>query len=209
MAGQNATKKRNWAFVLYPTEGNPPAPADWLEKLKQTGLQIAISPLHDKDTDPDEKEKRPHRHVIAVYGNTTTFNNVKRLTDSLNAPIPIALEQVRGYYRYLTHKDNPEKHQYDEKDIILLNGFNIADFTEMSKAEVQAIVRKIHLAIRELVITEYADLMDYLFDRELWQEYEVASGHTVFFQGYLRSCRHGRTGHKKANPETGEVLPDE
>ena len=30
---------------------------------------------------------------------------VKALTDGFNQPIPQALEQVRGYYRYLTHKD--------------------------------------------------------------------------------------------------------
>ena len=58
----------------------------------------------------------------------------KSLTERLNAPKPIPLEQVRGYYRYLTHKDNPEKAQYDEKDIQTLNGFDIRDFVEMTKA---------------------------------------------------------------------------
>lgn len=42
-------KKRNWAFVLYPES----APADWREQLQKTGLQCAISPLHDKDMNPD------------------------------------------------------------------------------------------------------------------------------------------------------------
>ena len=78
---------------------------------------------------------RMHWHVIAVYGSPTTESNVKSLTERLNAPKPIPLEQVRGYYRYLTHKDNPEKAQYDEKMTFkLLNGFDIRDFVEMTKA---------------------------------------------------------------------------
>ena len=27
------TRKRNWAFIIYP-EGNPPAPEDWKEQLQ-------------------------------------------------------------------------------------------------------------------------------------------------------------------------------
>ena len=37
-------KKRNWAFVLYPES----APENWREELQKTGLQCAISPLHDR-----------------------------------------------------------------------------------------------------------------------------------------------------------------
>lgn len=117
-------KKRNWAFVLYPES----APADWREQLQKTGLQCAISPLHDKDMNPDNTPKKPHYHVILTYSGPTSYNVVKALTDGFNQPIPQALEQVRGYYRYLTHKDNPEKAQYDEREIKTINGFNIADF---------------------------------------------------------------------------------
>ena len=101
-------KKRNWAFVLYPES----APADWLERLQATGLPGAISPLHDKDIDPTGIPKKPHYHVILCYAGPTSYNVVKSLTDSLNQPVPQALEQVKGYYRYLTHMDNPDKYQY-------------------------------------------------------------------------------------------------
>ena len=52
--------------------------------------------------------------MIVTYEGPTAQSVVERLTERLNAPKPIPLEQVR-YYRYLTHKDNPEKAQYDEK----------------------------------------------------------------------------------------------
>ena len=76
---------------------------------QKTGLQCAISPLHDKDMNPDNTPKKPHYHVILTYSGPTSYNVVKALTDGFNQPIPQALEQVRGYYRYLTHKDNQRK----------------------------------------------------------------------------------------------------
>ena len=200
------TKSRNWAFVVYPDS----APSDWVEKLRLTGLQCAISPLHDADENADGTEKKPHWHVIAVWANgSTTFNNVKNLTDSLNAPIPQALAQIRGYYRYLTHKDNPEKKQYDEKDIQHLNGFNISDFMELSKSEVSEIKKRLCNLIKEHNITEYATLIEMVQDNPL--EFDVASSHTIFFNTFISSRRHREERNKpsnviKVNPETGEII---
>lgn len=179
-------KKRNWAFVLYPES----APDDWREQLQQTGLQCAVSPLHDKDLNPDNTFKKEHYHVILAYSGPTSFNVVKKLTDQFNQPIPIPLEQIRGYYRYLTHKDNPEKYQYDDKDITTINGFCIGDYVELSKSEVVQIKRKLQKLIRENLITEYSDLMDLLMDDDqMTNEYEVASNNTFFFDKYISSKR--------------------
>ena len=156
-------KKRNWAFVLYPES----APADWREQLQKTGLQCAISPLHDKDMNPDNTPKKSHYHVILTYSGPTSYNVVKALTDGFNQPIPQALEQVRGYYRYLTHKDNPEKAQYDEREIKTINGFNIADFSELTRSEITQIKKTLQALIRQYDIVEYAQLMDFLQDEEM------------------------------------------
>ena len=176
-------KKRNWAFVVYPDS----APENWLDILTQTGLEIAISPLHDKDVNPTGEPKKPHYHVIACYNGPTSFNVVKKLTDQLNAPIPIPLEAVKGYYRYLTHKDNPEKYQYDEKDIKTLNGFNIANFSELTRGEVLELKKNIHTYIREHDIKEYCDLLDMLFDDSMFNEYDIATNHTLLFSTYIKS----------------------
>lgn len=179
-------KKRNWAFIIYPES----APKDWLEQLQKTGLQYAISPLHDKDIDPTGEPKKAHYHVIVCYGSPTTYNNVKNLTDSLNCPIPQALEQIRGYYRYFTHKDNADKYQYDEKEIKVGGGFSIADFLELSKSEVNDIKRVLQTLIRERNMLEYAQFMDFLLDEEMFVEYDVASNNTYFFDKYIASRRH-------------------
>lgn len=224
---KSSGKKRNWAFVVYPTQqflasigstydgsdGWGSVPDDWRVRLQLSGLQYAISPLHDKDTldDGSGRTKKPHWHVLVVYGSPTTFANVKRLTDSFNSPAPIPLEQVRGYYRYLTHKDNPDKAQYDESEIVTGGGFNIADFVEMSKSEVLDIEYKLQQLIRERDFVEYVVFMDYVQDNCDRLTYDVASSHTLFFNTYLRSRRH----HREEEPTrftvdvaTGEVVPD-
>ena len=101
-------KARYWWFVVYPES----APNDWIEKIQMTGLPFCISPLHDKDKNPDNTPKKAHYHVIVCYNGPTTYSNVKKtLTDILNAPHPQYLNAVKGAYRYLTHQDNPEKYQ--------------------------------------------------------------------------------------------------
>lgn len=177
-------KKRYWAFVLYPES----APTDWIEKLQLKGVSCAISPLHDKDLNPTGEPKKPHYHIVLAYGSPTTYNNVKALTEELNCPIPIPLESCRGYYRYLTHKDNPEKYQYDEKEIQTLNAFDVT--TILTNSELAMLKIEIQKLIRENNIIEYADLMNILLDSELYELWNVASNNTVFFDRYIQSGRY-------------------
>ena len=186
MAEKNV-KKRNWAFMLYPES----APADWLEQLQKTGLPCAISPLHDRDVNATGETKKPHYHVMVFYQGPTSYNVVKRLTDGLNQPIPQVVEQVRGYYRYLTHMDNPEKAQYSPSEIRTLNGFDIGDFVDMTKSEVTKVLRALMDYIRDNDLMEYADLMDMTMCEGIPPEwFDVAASHTLFFTGYLKSRRY-------------------
>ena len=181
-------KKRNWAFVLYPES----APSNWRELLQLTGLECVISPLHDKDVNPDGTPKKPHYHIIICYQGPTSYNVVKTLCDSLNCPIPQYLESVKGYYRYLTHMDNPEKAQYSKDDIQALNGFNILNYVEITKAEAAEYKRKIQTLIREQDMVEYCDLLDYLLDNSLLEELDVAMNNTLLFNNYIKSRKYKR-----------------
>ena len=185
MAQKVVKKKRNWTFVLYPES----APADWIDRLQKTGLQAEISPLHDKDTNPDGTHKKAHYHIILCYSGPTSYTAVKALTDSLRQPIPQPLEQVKGMHRYFTHMDNPEKYQYDSREIKALNGFDILDFVEMSKSEVNKALKDLQALIRNMDFTEYSDFMDFLLDNEQDELYDVASSHTYFFEKYISSRR--------------------
>lgn len=196
------TKKRNWGAVIYPES----LPKDWLKILADTGLQIAISPLHDKDLEADEKtQKKAHYHIILVYPGPTTYNAVLTITKKLNAPAPIPLEAVRGYYRYLTHKDNPEKYQYDEKEIKCLNGFSILDFVELTKSEVAKIKKILIDEIKKNDICEYSDFLDYVAESLSENEFDVASSHTILFNNYITSRRHKKETIKQKRMTSAEI----
>lgn len=220
---KKSIKKRNWCFLIYPSkeqlevlnsnydgsDGYGSVPDDWIDTLKKSGLKYAISPLHDKDLleDSSGKTKKPHYHIIVCYGNPTTFNNVKSLTDRLNAPIPQPLEQIRGYYRYLTHKDNADKYQYDEKDIITGGGFNIMDYVELTRNEIVRVKMELQKLIIEKNFIEYAEFMDYLMNEQMLMEYDIASSNTYFFDKYISSKRHSISKNVTfIDTDTGEVL---
>lgn len=187
-ANKKDVKKRNWWFVLYPES----APPDWRDRLRATGLPIAISPLHDKDVYDNGEQagqpKKPHHHVILAYPGPTTYSVVCKLVQGeLGQPIPQPLEAIRGGYRYLSHADNPEKYQYDAKDIETLNGFNILDYVDMTAAEAVAMNKELVSLIIELSFADYCDFIEYLLFNGTDVQYEYAISHTMFFTAYLKS----------------------
>lgn len=184
-------KKRYWAFILYPES----APENWLDILISSGLSSCVSPLHDSDFNPDGDVKKAHYHIILCYEGPTTYNNVKNFTDSFNSPMPIPLEQVRGYYRYLTHKDNPEKFQYSENDILPLNGFCPDDYIALTNSQVNEILREIIKLIDETNINEYSSLINFLISSERYNFCDVALSHTIALNTYITSKRHSEANH--------------
>lgn len=186
-------KKRNWGAVVYPES----APNDWIEILKLKGITFAVSPLHDSDYNPTGEPKKEHYHIILSFSGPVTNNTVNEIMKELNQPIAIPLESVRGYYRYFTHKDNPEKYQYDDKLIQLFNGFDVTDL--MNHFEVYQTLKNIQLLIIENDIFEYSDLLDFLLCHDYSEMWNVASSHTLFLNSYITSKRHK---HEKNKEET-------
>lgn len=178
-------KGRYWGFVGYPES----LPNDWQEIIIESGLQCAISPLHDKDVDPTGELKKPHYHFIVVYDGPTTKNNVEAFCKKINATIPIKLESIRGMYRYHLHLDNPEKQQYDDRDRILLNGFDTNAVNELTKTEVNKYKREILTFIEDNDVLEYCDLLTTLLDNDMLQLVDVATSHTILFHTFITSRR--------------------
>lgn len=178
-------KGRYWASVGYPES----LPFDWEEKLRETGLQVAVSPLHNKDTNPTGESKKEHYHFIFAYEGPTTYNNVKTLCDTFKMTIPIKLESVRGMYRYHLHLDNPEKYQYDDRDRKLINGFDSNSVNELTKTEVNKYKKEILKFIVDNDILEYCDLVTTLLDNDLLQLADVSTSHTILFNTFITSRR--------------------
>jgi len=198
-------KKRNWTFVAYPES----LPEDWINSVQKTGLPFAVSPLHELDKDPTEENKKPHYHVILCFDGPTTYAVVKSITDSIKQPIPQPLQSVKGMYRYFTHKDNADKHQYDEKDIKLYNGFCVSDYEQFTKKEINEIKIKLINLIIENHITEYSELIEHLLKSELYNELDISCTHTLFFDKFITSRRHKELNYsnniKTVNIQTGEI----
>lgn len=182
-----AIKGRNWAFVLYPES----MPKNWEEIISNTGLPMAFSPLHDQDLDSTGESKKPHYHVICYYENATTSRAVKEfVTDKLNGTIPIKLESMVGMYRYHLHLDNPEKHQYDDRNRRFFNGFDVNKVDSLTYTEISKLLKEIQIFIRDNSIHEYSDLLDTLLDNELFNHWDVACNHTLLLNSYISSKRH-------------------
>lgn len=179
-------KNRNWTFLVYPDS----APSNWFELLQDTGLPFAVSPLHDKDLNPTGDQKKPHYHVLICFPGPTTFNKVNSdICSMLNSPIPKRLLSVVGMFRYFTHKDNPEKYQYNENDIRVSNGFDIKEYNALTTSQVILLMKELQMLIIKQRIYEYAELMDILLDNDSIDLYQVASSHTLFFDRYISSKR--------------------
>ena len=191
-------KKREWTFVIYPES----APEDWRDIIRQRGIVASASPLHDRDINADGTPKKPHHHIIVVYDGPTTYNNVLALSQGeLGGTIPKVLDSPRGMYTYFTHEDNPEKAQYDKKDIEHFNGFNITDLCMLKASEIQEIKLRVLDFIDDNDIFEYADLVRFLRMAGMKDEAQVAMESTFFFDKYITSRRNsvGRLNDKIAN----------
>lgn len=111
-------KSREWMCLVYEDS----APPDWKEKVQRTFLESYLS-KHDKDHNPGGELKKLHWHVVLSWPGPTTFLNAKNTMESFGGVIlPESVKSLRGICRYLCHLDNPEKAQYDPKDVICYNG---------------------------------------------------------------------------------------
>lgn len=177
---------RSWAFVCYPES----LPDNWMEIVRNTGLPMAFSPLHDKDLNPTGEEKKPHYHVICYYENPTTQNNVyENVCKLLNATIPIKLESMRGMYRYHLHLDNPEKYQYDDRDRQFFNGFDVAMVSDLTKTEELKILKEIFAFIKDNEIFELSDLIDYFIYIDSSEMLDVVKRNSGVISLYITSKR--------------------
>lgn len=106
---------RHFMFLLYPEDDNY---NDILNDIKGSFKNWAY--ITHK---PESEEKKEHTHLILSLDNTRTIESIcKRLE------IPTRLCQrvrgLRGACRYLVHKDNEDKIQYDLNDVIVSKSFS-------------------------------------------------------------------------------------
>lgn len=157
MAETKSDRTRNWAFFVYPES----APVNWVNIIDEMHIEWCRSPLHDKDINETTGElKKAHYHVILHFDTDKSYSQIKEITDLLNQPIPQRIKSIKGSVRYLIHYDNPEKYQYDKKDIQTFGGFEIESYFTTSTDRYKCIKDMINY-ILENQITEVIDFTNY------------------------------------------------
>lgn len=191
MEKKKDTRARHWSFIVYPES----APENWIELLKSQMFTFAVSPLHDKDlcespnSDGVREPKKPHYHVFMCFEGKKSYEQVKTITDSLQATIPQAVVSAKGLIRYFVHKDDPNKYQYDIKDIFVYGDIDIITPFQTSSSRYEAI-REMLIFVDENGIMEFQDLMNYaMFEREDWFRY-LCDSCAYIVQEYIKSARH-------------------
>ena len=190
--------------MLYPTEGNPPAPADWRDIIDAEHIQWAESPLHEFDTNPDGEVKKAHIHVLVCYEGKKSFEQVKELTDRLNAPIPQECASAKGLVRYFAHLDNPEKFQYSTADIIGHGGLDVAEYLKPTSSSRYQRIRDMMDYVVEHDITEMEDLLTYAAHERFEDWFPLLCDNSAYVMGsFIKSRRHraGEMRERKASHE--------
>ena len=154
---EDKSRCRNWTLVVYPDS----APSDWVQRLEDLHIEWVQSPLHDKDTNADGSVKKAHWHVLLMFGGVKSYEQVKTISDMINAPIPTRCHNARSLVRYFAHLDNPDKHQYSVGDIIPYGGVDLVELLKPCTSERYTLIRDIIQYIKDSDIVEFTDLIDY------------------------------------------------
>lgn len=114
---------RKFSLVTY-------APSDIVNNILQShidDIQCYAYILHNLDTNADGELKTVHTHILLYTFNAHTPRAVCKwftCVDDSGKPINTLFEPIHNNiaaYDYLTHKNNPDKYQYKETDIIAYN----------------------------------------------------------------------------------------
>lgn len=132
-----------WIGIAYPES----VVEHWVEKLRNIGAELAISPLHDKDVwshdspariDEDTGEvieelgsryragerKKAHWHFILKFPRKVGFRDVNNLIRPITCgPYLQKCYALKGAYEYFIHLNHPERYQYDKSEIQKYNNF--------------------------------------------------------------------------------------
>lgn len=168
-------RARTWTFIVYPES----APENWRELLDEYHIPWVESPLHDKDINPDGSVKKAHWHVILLFDGKKSYEQVKELADTINAPIPQKTANTKGLVRYLIHMDNPEKYQYKRDEIVCHSGADVGEYFALSSSSRRAVLWEIVEFIKENEIDNFSDFIGFCLETDNRDWFDVAMNHNT------------------------------
>lgn len=146
-----------WTFVMYPES----LPNDWKDYIEQLHIKCAVSPLHNKDINPDGTPKKEHYHALLMFETLKSQKQVTEILAPLNCTIPIICQSANGLVRYFSHMDNPEKAQYNQSDILCFSGADIIELTKKTATDKYNMLKEMGQFIADNNVIEYIDFFNY------------------------------------------------
>jgi len=187
VAKKKDTRKRylSWTCVIYPES----VPENWQEILGDEMIPWACSPLHDRDVNANGEPKKPHYHLLLSFRSVKSYEQVKEITDKLNAPAPQECKDTRGLVRYFLHLDNPSKAQYKREDIVSGGGFDVENALQATATEEEEILDEMCEFIEVNWITEFCDFNSYVrHERKEWRL--ILRKNCFYITQIIKSQRH-------------------
>lgn len=193
---KRAGRTRNWTAIVYPED----TPEKWQDMLDERLIRWIESPLHDKDITADGTPKKPHYHILMMFENVKTKEQVKNFlgeifgtseNDSIiGVASPQEVSDKCALVRYFAHLDHPDKAQYNVEEIKGHCGADVGEILRSSQKELVAMMTEIEEFIEDNNITELCDLSKCIRQINIDWYILVATKHTIYFSNFLRSRRH-------------------
>jgi hypothetical protein len=182
-------RTRNWTCIVYPES----APEQWREVLDEEHIPWIESPLHDKDLNADNTPKKAHWHVLLMFEGVKEYEQVKAITDRLNAPTPQKCNGAKGLVRYMAHLDNPEKVQYDRSAIVAHGGADLDALFTPTNSQRYQYIKEMSEFIIDNNILEFKDIWVYAMQERYDDWFPLLSDScTMPIKAFITSRRHCR-----------------
>lgn len=170
-----------YTFLIYPDDS---APDNYVEIIQSWHIPALLSPIHDRDPfalDPDEKFK-PHIHIMLYFGvgQKKSSDQIKFYSDQLHGTVPFSVNSRNAMTRYFIHRDNPNKQQFEESDLVCLSGFEIGDAFGSYLLD-QQYFDFIEKVVIDNKFCNLADLIIYLNENNMISEVRFVRTHTYYF----------------------------
>lgn len=144
--------------------------------------------LHDKDVDENGKQKEPHIHLVIELIDSRNFSTIgnyvgvpSQYVTSIKQKIKRGkyyVSDVGGALAYLTHRNAPDRYQYDDSEVVAKPGYDwiaVRTKSEMQQAEWKSFQKVLNGiedgSIRRYNLYDFVSMQMYLDHK---QEFENA-----------------------------------
>ncbi|MBR5799499.1 MAG: replication protein [Lachnospiraceae bacterium] len=162
---------------------------NWVGILENLHIPCLISPLHNSDIDEHGNILKPHWHILFLFETLKSRQQFSEIVEQIGSVGCEIIHCPKSYGLYLTHKNAPQKFQYDPNEIISLSGG--ADY--LSKITISSINK--YDVISEIIrfcqsehIDCLADIIEFALDNnESWFHVLAEGSSSIMLTNYLKS----------------------